>query len=554
MPVAEVTIVADYRIDELIEITLTSSQKRLSDFSINKSAITKLKIVSDGQAMDNADFIVLRDEFPKLKELDLSGISNTAIPANAFANNKTIKTISLPAGLTGIGVNAFVNTALEGVINIPINVNGAANVDDGRFGNSQGITGFVADPNSSAITTVDGVVFNKLMTELHYYPCGKTDIGYTIPEGVTTIRNGAFDFNHNLKNLTIASTTNSIHTAGGLNYYAVCSISEIENIYVDVNNTLWGSINGIVYEKATNKVVWSPRGKTEIRIAAPITEIAGGNSQNSIFGGNASFSKGGTSYSNNYAFVVSLVDLPATVNRIHNGAFVATANLATFICRATVVPVNYGLSFNSVGSNFGYATKVYVPASALNDYKESTWVNDKKGPDPDKPETEITFKGFTATNILPFYNVAITSGVASSPLASDIAAQNQKVTITAAPAPEGKKFEKWTTESGITLEDETAVTTTFTMPASDVAISATYKSDPTTSIGATQASLSLYPNPATDYIQLSGAENTSYAIYSIVGKLLTQGITQGEAIPVSGLAPGVYLFKAGDKTLQFVKK
>ena len=52
--------------------------------------------------------------------------------------------------------------------------------------------------------------------------------------------------------------------------------------------------------------------------------------------------------------------------------------------------------------------------------------------------------------------------------------ESASVTITAT-VPTGKRFVEWTSESGITFADKTSVTTTFTMPAGDVTVTANYE-------------------------------------------------------------------------------
>jgi uncharacterized protein YjdB len=52
------------------------------------------------------------------------------------------------------------------------------------------------------------------------------------------------------------------------------------------------------------------------------------------------------------------------------------------------------------------------------------------------------------------------------------------VTITANAASEGKVFDTWTTNDGVTFTDPTSASITFTMPAKAVTVTATYKDDP----------------------------------------------------------------------------
>ncbi|MEG0703435.1 MAG: S-layer homology domain-containing protein, partial [Christensenella sp.] len=55
---------------------------------------------------------------------------------------------------------------------------------------------------------------------------------------------------------------------------------------------------------------------------------------------------------------------------------------------------------------------------------------------------------------------------------------NATVTITANAPTSGKVFDKWTSSNGVTFVDATASTTTFTMPAKPVTVTATYKNAP----------------------------------------------------------------------------
>jgi hypothetical protein len=280
---------------------------------------------------------------------------------------------------------------------------------------------------------------------------------------------------------------------------------------VEAEHTVWASSNGVLYETATNRAIWSPMGKTVVRILPPVERIAGGSSQNYIFGQNQNTSVGGvtTNGGSNYASVITLVDLPATLSRLENVVFSGATDLATIICRATTVPVNSQNSLNNVGGNIGWNTKVYVPASSVDTYKASTWVNNATGDNPDNQGNTITFKGFYAANFLPFYTLTVNGGTGESPLASDIAAETQTVTITAAAPEEGKVFDKWTVVSGgITIAEEESAIATFTMPAGDVEVTATYKDDTSSDI----ASQAIKEAPvAVRYYTIQGVEVTAPA-------------------------------------------
>ena len=69
------------------------------------------------------------------------------------------------------------------------------------------------------------------------------------------------------------------------------------------------------------------------------------------------------------------------------------------------------------------------------------------------------------------YKVTVTNGTGSGNYA-----EGETVTITANAASDGEMFDKWEVVSGsITLADATSETTTFTMPAGEVSVKATYR-------------------------------------------------------------------------------
>ena len=93
-------------------------------------------------------------------------------------------------------------------------------------------------------------------------------------------------------------------------------------------------------------------------------------------------------------------------------------------------------------------------------------------------EVTATYKDVPATT----YNVTVNSGSADT----TTAAQGATITLTAGAAPTGKEFDKWVVDSGtITLADAASATTTFTMPAENVEVTATYKDIPVTTFTVT---------------------------------------------------------------------
>lgn len=65
--------------------------------------------------------------------------------------------------------------------------------------------------------------------------------------------------------------------------------------------------------------------------------------------------------------------------------------------------------------------------------------------------------------------------------------------------------------------------------------------------------LSIYPNPAQQELMVSGFHGT-VSIHDLTGRVVIQRMVQGqESIDVEALTNGVYVLRAGDQTLRFVK-
>ncbi len=108
--------------------------------------------------------------------------------------NGTDTEVSIPESINGINVIAIGdltfagNEAITSIV-IPDNV---SNISEGAFANCENLTTITVGESNSKYTSVDGVLFNKDLTELIQYPTGKADDGYIVPDSVTGIKAYAF--------------------------------------------------------------------------------------------------------------------------------------------------------------------------------------------------------------------------------------------------------------------------------------------------------------------------------------------------------------------------
>ncbi len=135
----------------------------------------------------------------------LGGLLVTGIGTNAFAGD-AMTAVTLPDSLVSIGDGAFSYCFTLTNISIPDSV---TSIGTNSFGACIELTAINVDTNNPAYVSVGGVLFNKSQTALIQYP-GGLGRSYTIPKGVTTIGDAAFDYCQNLRSVTIPKSVTSI--------------------------------------------------------------------------------------------------------------------------------------------------------------------------------------------------------------------------------------------------------------------------------------------------------------------------------------------------------
>lgn len=144
-----------------------------------------------------------------------------------------IKSIIIEQGVTSIGEFAFYGCYNALNISIPDSVKEIGYASLYFCDNLLSI--FVDEKNSLFSSDEIGVLFNKNKTILIQYPIGKANKTYIIPDGVTTIRERAFQEAIYLENITIPDTVNSIGVFAFLDsgYYLNDSNWVNDVLYID---------------------------------------------------------------------------------------------------------------------------------------------------------------------------------------------------------------------------------------------------------------------------------------------------------------------------------
>ena len=141
-----------------------------------------------------------------------------------------LKSVTIPDSVTSIGESAFEDCTSLTSVTLPANI---ANIGAYAFAFCESLTNITVDPGNMNYCSVDGVLYNKEMTEILQYPGGRAGC-YSIRNGVINIGTGAFI---NCVNLTDVSIPDSVAYIGEAAFNRCFSL----NCYFKGNAPAFGS-------------------------------------------------------------------------------------------------------------------------------------------------------------------------------------------------------------------------------------------------------------------------------------------------------------------------
>ncbi|MHC1680189.1 MAG: fibronectin type III domain-containing protein [Methanomassiliicoccales archaeon] len=145
----------------------------------------------------------------------------TAIGEFAFSDCTNVATVTLSASLQTMGMGAFYTCTSLVSVTLP---SGLEYVGKGIFSDCTSLQEILVDESSASFISLEGVLYDRAMTTLYQYPCGKNNTSYTVPEGVTNITDDAFVNNLALASVTLPDTLESIGTCAFLGCEALFDI------------------------------------------------------------------------------------------------------------------------------------------------------------------------------------------------------------------------------------------------------------------------------------------------------------------------------------------
>lgn len=201
----------------------------------------------------------------------------TVIRDYTFGNCKALTELTSPEELTIIEDSAFSNCTNLERITIPANV---ADISISAFQGCKSMSVFAVDSNNPTYSHRYGVLFNKDMTTLIYFPMGKKAKSYTIPESVTNIirmENEVLEtvvFSENLTTmddlaLYYCPNLTSLHFPQKLGSISKLNNSKLKEITVDSSNKMFKVVDNVLFTKQTEELILYPGAKEDTSYTIP---------------------------------------------------------------------------------------------------------------------------------------------------------------------------------------------------------------------------------------------------------------------------------------------
>lgn len=252
-------------------VTLPTSVSELDPYTIapfagysaftDCASLTAINVKSGNPTFKSVDGVVYSADdktlamYPSGKEMDPFIVPSTVehIEQSAFLYTAKLKNITISEGVKDIGAYAFKNSGIKSA-SIPASV---TSISDGVFVNCSNLETVDVASANTAYSSVDGVVFNKTVTDLIYYPTAKAG-EYTVPGTVTTIKQSSCEGTKKLTKITLPPSVKKIEDSAfensSLSELAFSGTSGLETI--GKRAFIWAHLSNVTIPASVKLLEW----------------------------------------------------------------------------------------------------------------------------------------------------------------------------------------------------------------------------------------------------------------------------------------------------------
>jgi hypothetical protein len=405
----------------------------LGNLAFAYSGLRTVKIPSSVNKIGNYCFM----DCPKLKEINVDSNNSTYRSQDGIlysyflmtlycypAGKDDITEYTMPSLVMSIEPYAFKGNSFITSVEISHQID---DFDNGVFEDCTHLKNIIVNTDNPYYLSIDGVLYNKGLTTLHYYPEGKEAESYDVPNSVISINGDAFRNNQHLISLGIPGSVKDIGsyafrnctsiqslqlpnsiTAIGSGAFEKCTSMEsiqLPNAITTLSSSLFSGCTGLKnieipgsVESIDVSAFYGCTGLQTVQIPTSVKEIqysafSGCKSLYSIEIPNSVTSIGHLAFYGCASLQTVVlpsgletveshllqacsnlhsVEIPASVAQVGEFAFIGCANLRDVVCYANNPAPTAEANTLFSDSTYTYGT-LYVPENALDDYRNTPY-------------------------------------------------------------------------------------------------------------------------------------------------------------------------------------